>query len=308
MSKTMGELISDVAPRLTGAPQGISIYQAANSVLSLVAKRLLDRRSDLLASGDLNLLIPAFGYFAALPDDFIAFASKPRAEDLFTDWMAGTVTSYNPTSGVLVLNATSFDGSDALASWNIVTAAVPGYPSQATGTSVTSLTPGTGTKTLTITAGLTLQAGTFLYLVPSALPFNLSRIGGKMQPEYLTEDENDSLWWSQYGNSNAASNRPSHYRIIGKTLYVRPKVTDNVSVRGAFFQMPADFVADSDVIPWEFFYEVFREGVVRIIMKGNAMPDADVEFVSFIKREIDVVLTVRGRALPSSRTKRKNFM
>ena len=167
MSYTMGDLIVDVLPRLARKEKqsGITLFQAASSVQSIIYKTLLRRKSDLIASGDLDIEIPALGCYASLPTDFMALAEKPKAEDIYTDWMAGTVVSYNSTTGALVVTVTQSSGTDTLASWNIASAALPGSLSEFIGTSTTSLAVGTGTKSLTITKGLSLITGDYVLIV-----------------------------------------------------------------------------------------------------------------------------------------------
>jgi hypothetical protein len=221
---TMGDLILDVLPRLVNAPKSISIYQAANSILSLVYKKLLDRGSDLLASGNLSMVIAAQGYYATLPTDFVSMAEKPRVQETGTDYT------------------------------------------------------------------------------------------GTLQPKTLIEDDGyGEPWWESYGiyseYYSPPTNLPSQYKIIGNTFYVRPQVIDEVTILGKYNQKPINFTLTTDIIPWNgLFYEVFKEGVVRIIMKEISIPDADADFMLFMRREMDVVLTSRGKILPHKRTTRGSFL
>jgi len=80
-------------------------------------------------------------------------------------WMAGTVTTYNATTGVLVAAITSKSGTLTYASWNIHRAPTPGSSSLLVGTSVTSLAIGTGAKTLTTATGLSLVPGDSIYII-----------------------------------------------------------------------------------------------------------------------------------------------
>ncbi len=311
MSQTIDTLIKDVIPRLTNAPKGISIYQAANSILSLVYKKLLDRDSDLLASGELDLIIPPFGYSAVLPTDFVAMAEKPRAEDIYNDWMAGNVTSYDSVSGTLVFNSTSSEGQDQLNDWQIALSETPGNPSEVIGYSSTTLVPTTGSVTLVMTAGLTLPVSTYIFVIPGTASLK-PRIK-QLQPLYLNEDEeHDREWWSWYGyygySWEPPVNRPSKYKIIGTTFHIRPHVIIGTVIKGRYFQKPVDFANPTDVIPWGLFYEVFREGVVRIILKGISIPEADTDFMAFIHREIDTIIMARFRTLPKRRTDRSTWL
>lgn len=83
MSYTASQLIFDVLPRVGNAPpSGITIYGAANSITSLIYKKLLDHDSDLLATGELSAIIPAESYSLTLPTDFLSQANKPYAIDV----------------------------------------------------------------------------------------------------------------------------------------------------------------------------------------------------------------------------------
>jgi hypothetical protein len=315
MSQTISQLTVDVLPRLTAVQKkGISIYQAANSILSLLYKRLVDRGSDLLASGDLDLIIPAYGYTATLPDDFVSMAEKPKSTELYTDWMAGTVTSYDSVTGVLVINSTNSSGTDSLSDWKIALAEIPGSSSTIVGESTTTLTPTTGTVTLTITTGLSLVAGNYVFIIPSDLPDTYNLFEKVIQPTYLLEDqEHDYTWWTSYGlmslRYEPPYNQPTYYKIIGSTFYVRPKVIQSVSITGKYNQQPTPFASPDDVIPWKgLFYEVFREGVVRIMTKQIAIPDADADFMLFFDREVNIIVNSRYRVLPKYRMKREYWL
>ena len=325
-TQTMSMLIIDVLPRLTNAPKGINIYQAANSILSLLYKKLLDRSSDLLATGELNLVIPSYGYSADLPSDFISPAEKPRAEEMYTDWMAGLVISYNAITGVLVVDVRSMDGTDTLTNW-YVAQAIPGQPSVILGSSATSMTPTLGNQTLTVQTGLDIPVGMYVFIIPEAtidagaadgvglgIPIRTDYHFRKvLEPQYLVGDDNeDDRWWTHYGHYGEASeppcNRPSRFKIIGNTFYVRPKVIIPVVIKGRYNQKPVDLSTPTDIIPWGLFYEVFREGVVRIILKSIAIPDADSDFMLFFKREVDTIINSRYKTLPRRRTPRSQWM
>ena len=315
MSKTMADLILDTLPRLTKAPRGISIYQAANSLQSLLYKKLLELDSDILASGDLSVTIPALGYYASMPADFVSMAEKPYPQDDYTDFMYGTVTSYDSVTGVLVASIVEARGSDTLTSWTIAKAGALGAATTAIGTSVTSMSPATGTKTLTITTGLTLPAASVIFIYPStsSLGFWQNMYKQQFQPEGLREDDHeDYQWWDWYGNYgeglDAPCQYPTWYKIIGSTIYVRPKPQTSILIKGRYFASPTEFTAVTDTIPYPLFYEVFKEGVVSIIMKGLSIPEADPTFFGFIKREVDNVTWSRQRALPRNRTDRRNFI
>jgi hypothetical protein len=310
MSYTMADLIGDVLPRIgrNEKQSGITLYQAASSVQSLIYKTLLKRKSDLIASGELDLVIPAMGCSADLPTDFMAMAEKPEAEDIYTDWMAGTVVSYNPVTGALVVNVTQYSGSDTLASWNIASAALPGLPSENIGTSTTSLTVGSGSKSLTATLGMSLNAGDYVLIVTTDLPSNLTYPRRHhINPSYLDDDEHSEYrwweWYMMYGQFfEPALLKPNKYKIIGTTMFIRPKVIVSIKIVGKYFAKVSPFSLPTDVIPWNgFFDEVFRAGVMRILSKGMEIPDVDQDFVAFIEREVHSVVDSRITLIPNTR-------
>ncbi len=317
MPYTINNLIMDVLPRVgrMEGGAGITIWQAANSILSLVFKKLLDRNSDLLASGDLNLSIPALGYYANLPSDFLSMAEKPKVVDILTDWMAGTVISYNATTGVLVVNVTVANGISQLSAWNISLGALPGTPASTVGTSTTQLTVGTGSKSVTTQTGLTLSTGQYVIISSSILPTDWEARSGRLQPYPLDDDDHSEYtWWDWYGVYGESWEppciRPGKFKIIGTTFYVRPKVIANIMITGKYNQKPSSFSLVSDVIPWNgFFDEIFREGVVRIITQGISIPDANQDFSLFFQREFDTIINSRIHLVPSiGRLKRSNWL
>ena len=99
---------------------------------------------------------------------------------------------------------------------------------------------------------------------------------------------------------------------MGTNFYVRPKVTAPVIISGKYNAKPSAFTEGtySTEIPWAgFFDEIFRQGVIRIIMKGIEIPDADKDFMVFFAREFGTVINSRIRMIPDTRrTKRSNFM
>jgi len=317
MSYTVGQLIIDVLPRLgkLQSQSGISIYQAATSIQSLISKRLLERHSDIQATASLDLNIASGGYSAALPAGFITVAEKPKVQQLYTDWMAGSVTTYDSVTGVLVANITTSSGTDTLADWDIALAPTPGVPSSIIGSSVTSLTVGTGTKTLTIDTGLSLVPGQGIYIITADLPATINSAKRKMQPSYLGDDdmEHDQTWWSDYQYDwygEEPGLYPSRYKVIGTTLYVRPTVIMNVKITGRYFARPAQLTAPANSILWDgLFDEVFREGVVRIISSGMPAPEASGDFALFMQREVDSVLNSRIKLMPDTgRLRRSNYL
>ena len=312
----MSDLILAILPRVSRTKQtsGITIFQAATSIQSLIYKNLLQHKSDLLATGDLDLSIPAFGYSAVLPSDFIAPAERPRTEELVDDWMAGTVTSYNNTTGVLVVSVSSANGTDTLAYWDIAVGPTPGTPASNIGNSTTSLVCGVGSKSLTTQAGLNLAVGQYLILSSDNSPAGWEGRRHILDPNYLNDDEeHDEHWWEWYGFYGAWDmpyHRPKTYKIIGPIIYIQPKPIVDILLKGKYFQQPTELTSPTDTILWQGkFDEIFKEGCVRVIVKGVAVPEADQDFMIFFHREFNSVIMSRARLIPQNkRLHRSNFM
>lgn len=331
-------LIRDVMPRVGRLPQsGISLLGAANSIQSLVFNRLLDRKSDFLATGKLFLVIPTYDYMAPLPSDFLSMAEKPRAVEVpvstedrtyladgsytadssiyawgmesavawfaSTAWIAGTVASYSVPSRLLIMNATKINGSGSFSSWHLFVGVGPGEPIYELDTSVSTVSVGLGTKNIITTTDLSLVPGQNVILSNAAMPTD-SFTRYDMDPIYL-DDDHGRLW-----SSNPSAGRPKNYRILGTDFYINPKAAGPVMVTGLYNAKPSVLALTTDTIPWGgLFDEVFREGVFWILSKGIAMPDADPAFNLFMKREIDSILNSRIRILPSTgRLKRGNYL
>ena len=310
----MSDLIVAILPRVarTNQTSGITIFRAATSVQSLIYKKLLDKKSDLLVQ-DMSLSIPAFGHLATLPTDFLSLAERPQTEELIDDWMAGTVTSYNSTTGALAISATSSSGTDTLAVWSLALAALPGTPATNIGSSTTSLVCGTGTKNLTVQTGLTLPTGRYVILSSENSPSGWEGRRHRLEPNYLNCDEShDRNWWEEYGfyGVDTMYYRPGSYRVIGAAIYIHPKPIVDVLLKGKYNQQPVALTASGQTIPWQGkFDEIFTEGVVWIIAHGVATPDADAGFMAFFKREFDSVMDSRASLIPQTRrTYRGNFM
>lgn len=320
MSYTLNDLMFDVIRRIGEMEtpvSGITFFQAANSVQSLLFKHMLDRKSDLLATGDLALNIAVYGFNAALPDDFVSMAEKPRCVDVLTDWMAGTVTTYNSTTGALAVNVTVASGTgDSVSTWSVALGALPGRSASTIGNSSDTLTVGTGTKNLTIQKGLSLNPGDYIIICSSTLPYDWTVRHRHMQPDYLDDDldHGELTWWEWYdiyGETwEPPQLRPYKFKIIGTTMYVRPKPTVNIMITGRYNAKPTNFTDVTNVIPWNgFFDEVFREGILDILTKGIAIPEVDEGFVKFLYRECDVVVNSRISLIPDAhRLKRANWM
>jgi len=314
---TISDLFSDVLLRVPNASKGISLYQAANSVQSLIYKKLLDRSSDLLATGDLFAIIPQYDYMFTLPSDFVALIGRPMAVSapdwLSTSaWMAGTVTSYNSTTKALVLDITSSNGSGSLSAWFIAVGVLPGQPIQTLDTSVTAVSVGIGAKTLTTVTALDLVPGQNVIISNIEIPTDTSLLA-KMEPVYLTSDDGEtSSWLSQNGVFDDQLGYPvvipSQFKVIGTKFYVRPKPSGPIMITGKYKTKPAAFSATTDTIPFPLFYEVYKEGVIKIISTGKVILDVDLEFMAFFNREMDTVINARFNPLPARRIRRSAWL
>ena len=319
MNQTMSTLTVDVLSRLVSAPKnGISIYQAANSVQSLIYKYLTDHRSDLIALGDLFLIIPTYDYMAPLPDNFLSMAEKPRAVSaeswlIGTAWMAGTVISYDSVTKILTLNVTSSNGSGTISSWHIAVGVLPGQPIETLDTSLSSILVGIGTKTLVTVSELSLVAGQNVIASSEELPTD-TIMRSLLEPEYLDTDDYDDHWWLSnyqlhYESLENASVCPRWYKVINTNIYVRPKVSGPIMISGKYRAKPSELTLPTDILPYNgLFYEVFKEGVVHIINRNTSIPDADPQFMVLFNREMDAILSSRFRPFPSKRTDRRIWM
>jgi hypothetical protein len=317
----MSDLILDVLPRASRVekPSGITIYGAASSVQSLIFKRLLDRRSDLLATGNLFLIVPAYDYMVPLPSDFLSMAEKPRAVEAplwvsASAWMAGTVTSYNPITKTLILSVSASNGTGTLASWFVAVGVLPGQPIYTLDTSLSSVAVGTGAKTFVTASALDLVPGQNVIISNVELQDD-SGVYSRMDPSPLDDDDHeDYRWWDEsrlYSDRfETAALRPRKFKIIATNFYVRPKVSGPVMITGKYNAQPAALSAPTDTIPWgSKFDETFKEGVVRILIKGIAIPDADPDINGLVQRDVDSVLYSRTRLLPDThRIKRSSYL
>jgi hypothetical protein len=335
----VSNLIQDVMPRVGRLPQsGISLFRAASSVQSLIFKRLLERKSELLATGKLFLVIPIYDYMAPLPSDFLSMAEKPRAVEVpistedrtyladgsytadssiyawgmesaqawfaSTAWLAGTVLSYSVPSKLLIMTATKSNGTGTFSSWHLSVGVAPGEPIYELDTSVSAVSIGLGTKNVTTAEELSLVAGQNVILSNVAFPTD-SFTRYQMDPIFLDDDDHVRLW-----PSNPSAGRPKNYSILGTNFYINPKAVGPVMVTGRYNAKPADFALVTDSIPWNgLFDEVFREGVFWILSKGISMPGTDPLFASFFSREVDTILDSRVRIIPATgRLKRGNYL
>ena len=314
----VSDLVKAVLPRLARAQAagGISVYQAANSIQSMIYKNLLRSKSDLIAGGELDLFIPAYGRSASLPSDFVSMAERPHSIELSDEWMAGTVVTYDNDTGDLVVDVTNSSGTDTLAAWYIALAGVPGQPARNIGNSTTSLTAGTGNQTLVTQAGLGLTAGQYLIISSSSESSEDYGRRRLLQPNYLADDQeyHDHRWWDNYAYWGSSFEyptcRPSTYKIVGTTLYIRPSCVVDLQIEGRYNQKPTDLTTSSQTILWNgLFDELFREGVVLIITKGISIPEGSQEFMALFDREFNSVMITRKRLIPTvARTGRDGFM
>jgi hypothetical protein len=314
----VSDLLKVVLPRLgrQASASGITIYQAANSIQSLIYKNLLRSKSDLIASGELDLYIPAFGRSATLPSDFESMAERPKSVEQTDEWMAGAVQSYDNDTGELVVNVATSSGTDTLSVWFIALAGVPGMPAQNIGNSTSTLTVGTGIQTITTQAGLNLLPGYYVIVSSENSPPNWEGRKRLLQPNYLGDGQGEHTdeWWMNYsywGESfQYPTVRPSTYKIIGNTMIIKPECVVDINVTGKYNQRLVDLTIPSQVIPWDGrFDEIFKEGVIRIIAKGTAVVEDDLGFMALFKREFDSVMISRGRLIPTQcRTGLDTFM
>lgn len=309
----MSDLILSVLPRVGNIekPNGISIYRAATAIQSIIAKRLLDRKSDLLATGSLSLQIPAYGYSAALPDDFFSLPSRPYSEELFINWMAGTVTSYDAETGELVFNATACSGTDTLAAWVVSSAGVPGTYAQNIGTSTSSNAVGTGLKTFTVEPDLDIIAGQYMIISAENSPDGWEGRRQKLEPSYLNaDDDKDVLWWETYALNSDDTGSPSRYQVLGDSLYIRPKPIVDVLVKGIYNQLPGPLTLPTQTIPWKGkFDELFIEGSIMILALGFSVPEASQPFMALFDREFNTVINSRAALLPKTgRLRRSDYL
>lgn len=351
MPHTVTDLIIDVVPRLRKAPKGLTVYQAATAVQSLIYKRLIDKDSDLaVISNDFFYVIPPYDYVAPLPADFIAMAERPKAipwpeaivtegqrlltesqlgilteggqaidielPDILASWMTGQVVSYVPSSKELVINVTSFyqgagSAGDTLKSWNIAVGAMMGQQIQPIDTSPSAIALSLGPKTLTTATQLQLFPGQNIILSDAPMPVNQWDMRRMDQGSLLVEDDShDYFWWNQYGSVGRADNNSQRsYQIIGNNLYVTWKSSEPLIITAKYKARPVELNKATSVIPWnDFFYDVFREGVARMISKGMTIVSADSDVALFVREQIDTILHARFKPLPERRMRRSDYI
>jgi hypothetical protein len=311
----MADLIREVLPRVRTAPvvPGLSIYNAANAVLDAIHERLIFRSSDLAVyTSDLSVNVPALGYSGALPSNFISLAERPTAEDVVTNWMSGTVTSYDNVTGALVVSASLSNGTATLTAWSVVTGGTPATPPEIVGSSTTSLTVGTGSKSLTTQAGLGLVTGQYIIIASTANESDIAWYQ-KRRMDPMNEDDHDDSWWAWYAEHgedyDPLAIRPTKYKIVGTTIYVRPRAAVTTLIAGRYNAKATSFSATTDVIPYNHLFDsVFSEGCVRILTKGSTIIDEDAGLSAFLRRKIDTIVDSRGGIMPQRRMRHSNYL
>lgn len=89
-----------------------------------------------------------------------------------SDFMAGTVTAYNVSTGQLDVNVLSIGGSGVSSFWTIALTGPAGPAPIISGTSTTSNTIGAGSKSFTTQAGILFSAGQIIIASSTASPAN----------------------------------------------------------------------------------------------------------------------------------------
>lgn len=128
---------------------------AASAILAASTLTATSTTSNTIGTGSFNFTIQTNKQFQA--GQFVTASSG-------ANYIAGSVTSYNASTGALVINGTSSSGSGTLSAWNISVSGIPGANGAGTGT-VTSVAVSTAngvsasvaspttTPTLTFTLG-----------------------------------------------------------------------------------------------------------------------------------------------------------
>lgn len=134
-----------------------------------------------------------------------------------------------------------------------------------------------------------------------------------LEPNYLNDDNHDDSWWASYGmygDYDTPYHKPKTFKIVGSTVYIRPKPTVDILLKGKYNQLPTTLTLATQTIPWQGkFDEIFIEGSVRILVKGLAVPESDADFMLFFKREFDSLINSRSRLIPQNkRLHRSNYL
>jgi hypothetical protein len=324
MSYLVTDLLNDTMQRVGRLKNeaGITFLNAANSVQSMLVKKLLERKSDLLASNTLSLMIPAEGYKTTLPSGFISMAEKPMSKENFVNWISGVITGVSDTlvlgaSASVTIEISSFGGDDTINSWNIGSVVLGMFNSLITSVTSVDMSAVSVSDLVTlnyVSTGVSLFSVTdvlFIYSPTMSTSTNIAR--RTLQPNYLNSDEeHDVEWWTNYGLYGwewEVTSRSTHfYKIIDTYLYIRPRASCPITIKGKYFGLPSQ-LTNSSTIPFNgLFDEVFRAGIVRILQKGIEIPESDQDFNYFLNREFDSVINARMNILGTTRTHHSNFM
>ena len=286
MSYTAQQLLFDVLARIGNLPPtGMTFYGAANSINSMIFKKLLERRSDLLATGTLSAIIPAQGVSFTLPDDFYSMAEKPHAVECNS----------------LIANMETQLTAGGLSAPNL--ALVQALFTTTTGALVSAIQ--------------TISGGNVQAIVDSLVHASACDRHSRLEPEYLDDDDehNDWSWWDWYGvygiegigDGWYVGGRRGRMKIISTTFYQYPKRCNDLSIKGRYFQTPGTLALPTDMIPFNgLFNETYREGVVLIVKNGLAVEDPAIQ--ALISRDVDTVINSRISITSSRRTGRGNFI
>jgi hypothetical protein len=180
-------------------------------------------------------------------------------------------------------------------------------PRQLLGTSLSPLTLGLGSHTLTTVETLSLVGGENIVLSNLELVSDYTTLS-RMEHEYLNHDvAHDDTWWGTHYSIayNAdTSLLPNWFKVIGNNLYVRPRSTEPIMITAKYRQRPTEFTQPTDVIPWDQFYEVFRDGVIAVVQSDIPMPEGTVAFREFITKRVYSVMSSRRIPIPDKRMNR----
>lgn len=75
---TVSEIVFDALPKLNKAkPTGTTLYQAINFISTMLTKRLMNRKSDLVKTSEMTLTVTPDDIAYDLPSGFLSLAEKP---------------------------------------------------------------------------------------------------------------------------------------------------------------------------------------------------------------------------------------
>ena len=309
MAYTAQQLLLDVLPRIGNLPPtGMTFYGAANSINNIIYKELLDRHSDLLATGVLSAVIPAQATNFPLPSDFYSMAEKPHAVEcnalvanLITQLAAlgvqpGPISAvqdlFTSTSGTLLSNIQTIVGGY-------------GYILLDDGT------PMLFDNGMPAVQGVNVQS-----IVDGLVRSSACNRHQRLEPDYLDDDteHNDWAWWDWYGSYGVESDdglyvggQRGRMKIISTTFYQYPKRCNDLSIKGRYFQMPTPMALPTDIIPFNSLFDMtYREGVVLIVKNGLAVGDPLID--ALIERDVSIVVNSRVSISRNQRLNRGNFV